>query len=632
MRKAFLLALYLTAPVWAQPLKTDVLFVGAHPDDDSTVTATLARLSLDEHKQCAVVCATRGEGGGNALGLEAGRALGILREEEQRRALGMLGVERVYYLDREDFGFTLSAEAAAQAWNHDQTLGKLVRYVRALQPDVVITMNPVPRGHGHHQFVARLATEAFWKASDPDAYPDQLRREFLRPWQPRKLYYALEYGADGLQPDLRVDARELSPSRQKSYQALESSALRSYRSQGWDNQMPDQPEQEPFVCAASLVGSADRLLGGLDKNIGIRILPRALQIWNWGEQRVSDRPRLEAAPPWKLETADALTVAPRTTRSLPYRVLHAGPSGRLTALFGGTTVQAFRFIPPPVQLRRRPGEAAFARWADAVGMPELVQLQQPQYAVTQGRSLRIGGTDHGKPFSEVFPAGSPGARRVLVHGQPITLHTVPSLTLPGGGSASTPWEGKVDSAVDLSASFTVSVRGQDLFFHIEVTDDVITANLTPSDNKAHWRTDSVELCLDPGHSEHPLTTCKLGIVPFNLQGKPMAARDADAAPGPVSIPVQSWRSPTGYGLEVLVPQRVSHVVPKQGFGLNVLVYDADNARARPGENCNEARTAWSPAETVQGQPWLWGRVLPTPRAHRKKGPASGETEPRFGGR
>ncbi|MCA9909487.1 MAG: PIG-L family deacetylase, partial [Anaerolineae bacterium] len=154
--------------------KVNILFIGAHPDDDSTATATMARYVLDEGARAAVVTATKGEGGGNAIGRQLGPSLGIVREAEERMALASLGIDLVYYLNELDWAFTTSANATEQFWGHDEPLANVVRLYRVLKPDVVITMNPSPSGHGHHQYIAKLATEAFFLAGDPNAFPEQL--------------------------------------------------------------------------------------------------------------------------------------------------------------------------------------------------------------------------------------------------------------------------------------------------------------------------------------------------------------------------------------------------------------------------------------------------------------------------
>lgn len=68
------------AATGAERLKVDLLGVFAHPDDETGVAATIARLALGSHRRVAHVYCTRGEGGGNMVGTQSGPALGLLRE------------------------------------------------------------------------------------------------------------------------------------------------------------------------------------------------------------------------------------------------------------------------------------------------------------------------------------------------------------------------------------------------------------------------------------------------------------------------------------------------------------------------------------------------------------------------
>src|ERR1017187_8795582 len=85
-----------------QMMKTDLLVVTAHPDDETLMAATMARYA-DLGKVVALVCCTHGEGGGNGTGKESGRALGMVREAELRQCLRVLGVRHVYFLNQLDF-------------------------------------------------------------------------------------------------------------------------------------------------------------------------------------------------------------------------------------------------------------------------------------------------------------------------------------------------------------------------------------------------------------------------------------------------------------------------------------------------------------------------------------------------
>ena len=58
-------------------------------------------------------------------------------------------------------------------------MADIVRIIRKFRPDVVIArFSTVPGGtHGHHTASAVLALEAFKLAGDPNAFPEQLRKD-----------------------------------------------------------------------------------------------------------------------------------------------------------------------------------------------------------------------------------------------------------------------------------------------------------------------------------------------------------------------------------------------------------------------------------------------------------------------
>ena len=70
--------------------KADILVVVAHPDDDTAISTYLAKAAFDEGKRVAVVFTTRGNQGGNAVGMEQSKALADVREMEARRSLAPL--------------------------------------------------------------------------------------------------------------------------------------------------------------------------------------------------------------------------------------------------------------------------------------------------------------------------------------------------------------------------------------------------------------------------------------------------------------------------------------------------------------------------------------------------------------
>ncbi|MEV0807115.1 sugar-binding protein [Micromonospora sp. NPDC050200] len=235
----------------ARPTDTvdlDVLFVSAHPDDEAGSLATLGQWKEKYGTRAGVVTITRGEGGGNAVGLEEGPPLGIIREREERTAIGRAGVENLYNLDRVDFWYTASAPLSERIWGHDDTLGQIVRVIRQTRPEIVMTMNPspTPGNHGNHQQAARFAAEAFHAAADPRAFPEQLSAEGLKPFRAAKFLRTGGTGGSSAGPECASSFTPTVPTDQvfgvwegtpsstgKTWAEVEVDARREYVTQGW---------------------------------------------------------------------------------------------------------------------------------------------------------------------------------------------------------------------------------------------------------------------------------------------------------------------------------------------------------------------------------------------------------------
>ncbi|MFJ6196146.1 sugar-binding protein [Micromonospora sp. NPDC092111] len=241
----------LAAPADARPAGTvdlDVLFVSAHPDDEAGSLATLGQWKEKYGAKAGVVTITRGEGGGNAVGLEEGPPLGIIREREERTAIGRAGVENLYNLDRVDFWYTASAPLSERIWGHDDTLAQIVRVIRQTRPEIIMTMNPspTPGNHGNHQQAARFAAEAFHAAADPAAFPEQLRTEGLTPFRAAKFLRTGGTGSSAAGPRCAASFTPTVPTDQvfgvwegtpsstgKTWAEIEVDARREYVTQGW---------------------------------------------------------------------------------------------------------------------------------------------------------------------------------------------------------------------------------------------------------------------------------------------------------------------------------------------------------------------------------------------------------------
>lgn len=199
-----------------------LMCVATHPDDEDGATLTYYRKKFG-YKTFAVI-ATRGEGGQNEIGSELYEELGVIRTHEMMRASEHTGAE-LHFLNYPEFGFSKSADEAFEVWGKQEALRRMVRKIRELKPDVIITHHDETSGHGHHQAVGRTLMEAFDLAGDPKAFPEE-----LDVWQPTRLYWRDFTGeADGT---VLVPFSELDPVRGVTYAKIAADALREHESQG----------------------------------------------------------------------------------------------------------------------------------------------------------------------------------------------------------------------------------------------------------------------------------------------------------------------------------------------------------------------------------------------------------------
>src|SRR6202051_2715788 len=158
---------------------TRILYVTAHPDDESA--AVLTYLARGLHADVALLSLTRGEGGQNDLGPEQNPQLGLIRTQELLAATHGYGV-KLFFTRARDFGFSKTPEETEKIWGN-QVLEDMVRVIRTFRPDVVIDhFGGVHSGHGHHQTAGLWTPKAVELAGDPDAFPEHLKGK-LPPWK-----------------------------------------------------------------------------------------------------------------------------------------------------------------------------------------------------------------------------------------------------------------------------------------------------------------------------------------------------------------------------------------------------------------------------------------------------------------
>ncbi len=246
----------------------------AHPDDENN--GLLVMLNRGFGVRTALATATRGNGGQNEIGPEIFEALGVLRTEELAALHRFDGAEQ-YFTRAVDFGFSFSVEETYEKWGRDEITADYVRLIRTIRPDVILGLRPDGAGGGqHHQASAVIARDAFKLAGDPTKYPQQLK-EGLRPWQPRKFYFAGRFGGPSEQTQaarlLATNLAVYDPLLGKTYSEIGTEARSMHKCQGTAQLLAlPGPSPDSFqLVESTIAGQLDRdersLFDGVDTSV-----------------------------------------------------------------------------------------------------------------------------------------------------------------------------------------------------------------------------------------------------------------------------------------------------------------------------------------------------------------------------
>lgn len=167
-----------------------ILAVLAHPDDESFGLGGTLALYAKRGYETYYVCATRGEAGTvDEEHLNGFKDTAELRTHELMNAAKHLGLKEVFFLGYRDSGMPGMEEndhPDAQIQHPvEEVAGKVVKYIRKLKPDVVITFDPIG-GYRHpdHIHIHKATVMAFANSDDASFYP-----EAGEPFKPSALYF-----------------------------------------------------------------------------------------------------------------------------------------------------------------------------------------------------------------------------------------------------------------------------------------------------------------------------------------------------------------------------------------------------------------------------------------------------------
>lgn len=134
-----------------------VLFVYAHPDDETFATGGTIALLTQKGVDCQVISATTGQAGQTGeYGDISQEELGKIREKEHASAADILAISKIHYLGLMD----------GELVNHSvsELSNKIMPILKEENPDIVITWekNGVSN-HPDHKQMSLAATDAFKK-------------------------------------------------------------------------------------------------------------------------------------------------------------------------------------------------------------------------------------------------------------------------------------------------------------------------------------------------------------------------------------------------------------------------------------------------------------------------------------
>lgn len=146
-----------------------ILFIGAHPDDETAVAEVLIKYARLGYK-VQLIIATDGKDGTRVTKIPAGDSLGRIRKEETKLACKIMGIESPIFLGIERLDTKIGV--GKYFAEHKKALALLKEKLPAINPGLIITLGPDgDTHHSEHIVVGGLVTELLLQEGWVEKYP-----------------------------------------------------------------------------------------------------------------------------------------------------------------------------------------------------------------------------------------------------------------------------------------------------------------------------------------------------------------------------------------------------------------------------------------------------------------------------
>ena len=181
-------------------MKTDILFIAAHPDDVELCCAGTVFKHIETGHTVGIVDLTAGE-----LGTRGSAAI---RAEEAARASAILGLSFRENLGLPDGFFDFSQSNKLS----------IIRAIRMYQPEIVVT-NAIRDRHPDHGRASQLVSESCFLSGLPKIEMED-GGQLLKAWRPKKVYHMIQ--DHYITPDICVDITPWIDKKDEAVMAFKS--------------------------------------------------------------------------------------------------------------------------------------------------------------------------------------------------------------------------------------------------------------------------------------------------------------------------------------------------------------------------------------------------------------------------